>query len=302
MKQTGLIFDIKKYSLHDGPGIRTTVFFKGCPLSCRWCHNPEGIKAGPEILFNRGRCIACGQCISACPQKAIAALPAGLSRDRDNCTACGACAEACPAEALELAGKTMTIDGVMAEIAKDIPFYAQSGGGVTFSGGEPLLQPDFLLELLDRCGRLGLDRAVDTTGHASAEELLEAARRAELLLYDIKHTDPDKHLEYTGVSNKLILDNLVLLAREKTKINIRVPVIPGFNDDAENLRRLGDITLSMAQRPEISLLPYHSEAGNKYGRMGLEYGLKQVLPPDRQKLEGMAKGLEERGLRVMIGR
>lgn len=301
MTQTGIVFDIKKYSLHDGPGIRTTVFFKGCPLRCQWCHNPEGMAAGPEILFDPDRCIACGQCILACPQNAITASTAGLSRDSDRCTACGSCAEACPAEARELAGKTMTADEVLSEIEKDIPFYRQSGGGVTFSGGEPLMQPGFLLELLDRCGRLGLHRAVDTTGHAAAEDLLEAAGRSELLLYDIKHIDPVKHLECTGISNKLILDNLMLLARERTNINIRVPVIPGFNDDAENIRRLGDIALSLPQRPEISLLPYHSAAGNKYRKMGLEYGLKTVLPPERQKLEGMAGGLEGRGLRVRIG-
>jgi pyruvate formate lyase activating enzyme len=285
MTKTGLIFDIKKFSLHDGPGIRTTVFFKGCPLHCLWCHNPEGMTAGPEILFNQNRCIACGQCLPACPQKDITPLDGGLDHNPNKCTACGACSEACPAEAWELAGRRMNADQVMAVIGQDIPFYRQSGGGVTFSGGEPLMQPEFLLELLDRCGKLGLHRAVDTSGYAETEALLETARRAELLLYDVKHTDPGKHLEYTGVSNQLVLD----------------PVIPGFNDDPGNIRRLGDIALSLPKKPEISLLPYHSAAGHKYLQLGRDYALRQVQPQDRKKLEGMARELEGRGLLVKIG-
>jgi len=301
MTKIGLIFDIKKFSLHDGPGIRTTVFFKGCPLHCLWCHNPEGIKTGPEILFNPGRCIACSQCVPVCPRKALTLSDGGLDQDHKKCTACGACAEACPAEAWELAGKRMTADQVMEAIEQDIPFYRQSGGGVTFSGGEPLMQPEILLELLDRCGKLGLHRAVDTSGYAETEALLETARRAELLLYDIKHTDPGKHLEYTGVSNQLVLDNLALATRENIEIKIRVPVIPGFNDDSGNIRRLGDIALALPRHPEISLLPYHSAAGHKYLQLGRDYALRQTKPQDRKKLETMARELEGRGLLVKIG-
>lgn len=301
MMQTGIIFDIKKFALHDGPGIRTTVFFKGCPLRCLWCHNPEGMFAEPEILFNRDRCIDCGHCIEACPQKAVARTASGLSRDGEKCRACGTCIRTCPSEAWEQAGREMTAEAVMTVIEKDIPFYRQSGGGVTFSGGEPLMQPDFLLELLDRCGRLELHRALDTCGHADPGLLVKAAERAELILYDIKHTDPAKHLEQTGVSNDLILDNLRLLSGLKIDIMIRVPVIPGFNDDIRDMERLAGLIRSLPRNHMISLLPYHSTAGSKYGRMGKKYGLEDVLPPNRQRMEQLSRVLEDRHLKVNIG-
>jgi pyruvate formate lyase activating enzyme len=299
--QQGIIFDIKKYAIHDGPGIRTTVFFKGCPLDCRWCHNPEGLKSSIEGLFRQDRCIGCSACLRVCPQKAIVATAFGLRTDWSRCEHCGACVQICPAGARELVGKKISVAEVMREVEKDILFYDQSGGGVTFSGGEPLMQPEFLLGLLEACGRLGLHRAVDTTGWAESQLLLEVAQKTDLFLYDLKQMDDDKHREYTGLSNARILGNLKLLARQGAKINIRLPVIPGINDDAGNIRALKDFVEGLPGVRDINLLPYHRAAREKYRRLGISYRLDQLLPPPKEVLEKIKKELEAPGFRVTIG-
>jgi len=301
VKENGIIFDIKNYAIHDGPGIRTTVFFKGCPLNCRWCHNPEGLDISAQVIYHKDRCIGCGECINICPEGAIALSPSGVITDQSKCVHCGTCAETCPAEARELVGKVVTVDYVVGEIKKDILFYDESEGGVTFSGGEPLMQPDFLLGLLDACGKLDIHRTVDTTGYADADLLLKVAERTDLFLYDLKHMDSEKHRKYTGVPNEQILSNLELLAKHGAKINIRIPIIPGINCDDENIDRTGAFVSSLPGVHDINILPYHSAAEGKYTKLGLNYPLGKILPSSEHKIDAVAKRLEKFGSHVKIG-
>jgi len=300
MPQTGRILHLQRLSTEDGPGIRTTVFFKGCPLRCRWCHNPESLQRAVIGLLRPERCIGCGQCLQACAQQAIPAVN-GFFADSTRCRLCGACTRICPAEARQMVGREVNVLEVMAEIKKDILFYDQSGGGVTFSGGEPFMQPEFLLGLLEACGRIGMQRAVDTTGYAQSSLLLEVAKQTDLFLYDLKHMDADKHKEYTGVSNELILANLELLVRKGAKIRIRVPVIPGLNDDEKNLSALKKFVLTLPGVRDIHLLPYHRAAREKYRRFNMAYSLDQMPAPPKAMLEKIAKDWEAAGLRVRIG-
>jgi pyruvate formate lyase activating enzyme len=299
--EKGVIFDIKRYAIHDGRGIRTTVFFKGCPLHCQWCHNPEGLAIQAQVVYRRDRCIGCGECVDACPESALMLSPSGVVTDLSKCIRCGACAEACPAEARELIGREMSVDEVVEEIKKDTLFYDQSGGGVTFSGGEPLMQPRFLLGLLDACRELDIHRTVDTAGYADADLILKVAERTDLFLYDLKHMDSELHRRYTGVPNEQILSNLELLAVHGAKIHIRIPVIPGINSDDENIERTGSFVSSLPGVHKISLLPYHSAAEAKYGRLDLEYCLGKVIPPSESAMEAVAKRLEGFGSQVKIG-
>jgi len=223
---TGVIFDIKKYAIHDGPGIRTTIFFKGCPLACRWCHNPEGMNAAVQRIYRQQRCIGCGECMQICPRQAIRQTAEGMIADLSKCELCRTCAQHCPSDAVEFIGQKVTVAEVVRQIEKDIAFYDQSRGGVTFSGGEPLMQPEFLLQLLDACGHLDLHRTVDTTGYADAKLLLKVAQKTDLFLYDLKLMDPEKHRKYTGVSNEQILHNLKQLTQNDVRIQVRMPVIP----------------------------------------------------------------------------
>lgn len=227
--------------------------------------------------------------------------PSGVVTDLSKCVCCGTCAEACPAEAREFIGREMSVDDVVEEIKKDILFYDQSGGGVTFSGGEPLMQPRFLLGLLDACGELDIHRTVDTAGYADAEVVMEVAERTDLFLYDLKHMGSEIHRRYTGVPNEQILSNLELLATHGAKIHIRIPIIPGINSDNENIERTGSFVSSLPGVHEISLLPYHSAAGAKYGKLGMEYGMRNVIPISELEMEAVAKRLEKFGSQVKIG-
>ena len=300
-RQTGEIFDIKKYAIHDGPGIRTTVFFKGCPLSCWWCHNPESLSSGPHRLYRRERCIGCRQCLSACESGAIQVYEDRLQWSPDDCRYCRDCASTCPAEAVEFIGRTMTVDQVVAEITKDTLFYDQSAGGVTISGGEPLMQPSFLMQLLDACGEQGLHRTVDTSGHADTPILLEAASRTDLFLYDLKHMDPEKHIRYTGVSNDKILANLKQLSRQGARIIIRLPIIPGINADDENIDRTGALAASLDGVTGINILPYHCAADAKYKNLGLENNARDVQRPSEDVIAAVARHLKSYHLEVKIG-
>ncbi len=298
---TGIIFDIKKYALHDGPGIRTTVFLKGCPLCCLWCHNPEGIGATPQILYNNRRCIACGECLSVCPEGALSITSEGITTDSAMCKSDGTCAEICPAEARELVGKTALPEDILDTIKKDIPFYDQSGGGVTFSGGEPLMQPNFLLECLTLCGQEGIHRAVDTTGYAKLESIKQIAMQTDLFLYDLKLMDSEKHKQFTGVSNHSILNNLKYLARSGAQIIIRFPLIPGINDDNENIDLVGMYLRILPEIENVHILPYHRHQENKYVRLDVENKVRDIPVPTSEDLSRAKKRLEGFGLHVEIG-
>ena len=299
--QTGEIFDIKKYAIHDGPGIRTTIFFKGCPLSCYWCHNPESLSQTAQRLYREERCIGCMECVKACPNNALTANEKGPKWLTANCTYCKTCARVCPAQAVEFIGKTMSVEDVVAEIVKDTLFYDESRGGVTFSGGEPLMQPSFLMELLKACGDLDLHRTVDTCGYADTRTLLNVATQVELFLYDLKHMDSGKHYRYTGVSNEMILTNLECLSRQGARIIIRLPVIPGINDDRENIERTGAFLSALAGVNQVNILPYHPTAEAKYKNLGLKYKAADIERPPRDQLESIARQLETYDLQVNIG-
>jgi pyruvate formate lyase activating enzyme len=298
---TGEIFDIKKYAIHDGPGIRTTVFFKGCPLSCWWCHNPESVSKTTHRIYRPERCIGCKNCLSACLNGALVESQKQMQWIAANCVYCRSCAQACPAEAVEFIGKTMSVDDVMAEISKDAVFYDESRGGVTISGGEPLLQTSFLVALLDACGDLDLHRAVDTSGYADTETLLKVASRTELFLFDLKHMDPDKHCRYTGVSNQIILNNLKQLSQCGARIIIRLPVIPGINSDDENIDRTGSFISSLSGVGRVDILPYHSSAKTKYRNIGVKNNATHIRRPSGDCLESIVRRLKKFNLQVKIG-
>jgi pyruvate formate lyase activating enzyme len=298
---TGIIFDIKKFSIHDGPGIRTTVFFKGCPLNCSWCHNPESQERQPELMVRENRCIRCGACVVGCAQGALSWNGDSVATDPHNCTLCGTCVETCFAEAREMVGREMTVDGVLAEIVRDLPFYEQSGGGVTFSGGEPLSQPRFLEALLAACRDQEIHTALDTCGYARWELLDRLRRDVDLFLYDLKLMDDARHRRFTGVSNALILENLRALMEHGHEITVRVPLIPGVNDDAENLDRLGRFVAGLPGVARVDLLPYHHTGKDKYGRLNRPYGLMTLRPPSEEDVARAQGVLEKYSLEVKTG-
>jgi pyruvate formate lyase activating enzyme len=297
----GIIFDISRYAIHDGPGIRTTVFFKGCPLNCWWCHNPESMAGGPQLAMREARCIRCGRCIDGCPNGASAFDEGVPVTDASLCRLCLECTRLCHAEAREVVGRTMTVDEVMTEIEKDTPFFDESGGGVTFSGGEPLMQPVFLIRLLEECGRLEIHRTVDTSGHASRDILLKAAEQSDLFLYDLKHMDPGVHRQYTGVSNQTILDNLRALSERPVQVRVRFPVIPGINDSLEHAAQMGFFLRQLPRVKQVDLLPYHDVMRTKYRRLGVTWRLGPMPPPDSNHLREIAETLCGFGLHVTIG-
>lgn len=299
MSAAGIVFDIKRYAIHDGPGLRTTVHLKGCPLSCWWCHNPESISMTPVVLFRAVRCVGCGECVKACPQGALAAGEGGLARDTALCDGCGICADVCPSGAHELCGRKMSVEELMTELRKDEIFFRD--GGVTFSGGEPLLQPEFLTAVLRACGREGYHRAVDTSGFVDGATLLQTARQTDLFLYDLKHMDPGKHRLYTGADNTVILENLVLLAGSGAKINIRFPFMPGLNSDETNVRALAAFVSGLEGITQVNILPYHTVAKGKHERWSMDYRLPQLLPPDERQTRWAAEIIESYGLPVHIG-
>ena len=297
----GIVFDIKKFSIHDGPGIRTTVFFKGCPLSCWWCHNPEGQAPEPELVFWESRCIRCGTCDAVCTQGAISWDGDVVSTDGENCTLCGDCVEVCYAEAREIAGREITVAQVMTEIERDIPFYDESGGGVTFSGGEPLFQLGFLLALLRACKEKEIHTAVDTCGFVTWGTLDSIREHVDLFLFDLKLMDDARHRKFTGVSNELILKNLQTLSQRGHHIDLRLPIIPGINDDDENIRQTGAFAAALPRLNRVDILPYHHAALEKYNRLNKVYRLPEIRPPSDERTAEIAQILEEFGLQVKIG-
>ena len=298
---SGIVFDVKRFSIHDGPGIRTTVFLKGCPLTCWWCHNPESQAAAPELMLRPQRCIGCGACVDACPNEALTWRQNRIHTDADRCIRCGACAEVCYAEAREMVGQRMTTDDVMRQITRDVAFYDESGGGVTFSGGEPLLQPDFLLSLLQASQARGIHTAVDTSGFAPWEILDRVRHQTDLFLYDLKLVDDARHRETTGVSNVTILSNLRTLSQFGHEIVLRVPVVPGINDDAATIDRIGALAASLPALKRVDLLPYHPTGSEKYRRIGRDYSLGEVGTPTEARMTEIATRLRKMKLIVKIG-
>ncbi|MEW6359495.1 MAG: glycyl-radical enzyme activating protein [Planctomycetota bacterium] len=297
----GMIFDIKKFAVHDGPGIRTTIFFKGCPLTCRWCHNPESISPDPQIVFFEQKCIGCKKCFAACPTGALTLTEYGRKHDHLRCVLCGKCVEACYAEAQVMEGRKITVEEAVKEIEKDRPFYENSGGGATFSGGEPMMQLDFLVALAGECKKHGLHTALDTSGYARWESYLKVIDFIDLVLYDMKHMDPERHKEFTGVDNKLILANAKRLDERGKMIWIRVPVIPGCNDTIENMQAAADYFKDFQHIKRIDFLPYHRLAESKYRRLHQHYSLEGTEAPAEERLKGLARPFEDAGFTVKIG-
>jgi pyruvate formate lyase activating enzyme len=297
----GRVFDIQRYSIHDGPGIRTTVFLQGCPLSCPWCHNPESRSPLPEVRLIAGRCARCGACLEVCPRAPEPAEDGLPVIDPARCVHCGRCAEACPTGARRLAGGPVTVDQVLDAAERDRPFYEESGGGVTFSGGEPFLQAEFLLACLEGARRRGLHTAVDTCGYAPRETVLRAAAWTDLFLYDVKVVDPARHEAETGVPLAPILENLRALDAAGAAIWLRTPLVPGVNDSAEDLDALGRLAASLGRTRRIHLLPYHPLASEKYRGMGRPYALEGVARPSPERVEEAARRLRLYDLEVHIG-
>ena len=301
LETKGLVFDIKKYAIHDGPGIRTTVFFKGCPLECQWCHNPESRRAYAEHGFRKGRCIGCGQCVEICPEQAISIINNRAVTEMNKCKLCGRCVDTCMTCAREIIGREMSVGEVMAEVEQDVIFYDESGGGVTFSGGEPLMQPDFLLAVLNQCQKLRIHTAVDTSCYAESKIVEMAGERADMFLCDIKHMDSEIHERFTGVGNNLILDNIRLLSESGKEIIIRIPVIPGFNDEKANIEATGKFTASLPGVIRVDILPFNRGGKEKSARLTAQSKYLQVETPDEEQMNSIAKNLSKYGFEVKIG-
>ena len=279
--KTGTVFDIKEFAVHDGPGMRQTIFMKGCPLRCSWCHNPEGLSCAPQLMVSHAACIHCGRCAQVC--------------DRKTCTACGACVRVCLVHIRRITGVRMTSRELAELIRKDSGYYARYGGGVTFSGGEPLMQGEFLLEVLRELPEL--HRALETCGYCSRELFERALEHLEYVMMDIKLCDPEKHIRYTGVDNKVILQNARALCQGETPFVIRIPVIPGVNDNEENYRATAELLKGARALLRVEFLPYHKTAGAKYAMLGEEYR------PDFDPEAGIwisQKIFEEYGIRSVV--
>lgn len=301
MAAKGYIFDIKRYAVHDGPGIRTTVFFKGCPLKCRWCHNPEGISTHDELMYYEYKCMHCRTCETVCEFDAVSSMDGMQQIDRTLCNLCGVCAQTCSTGAMTMVGRTVTSREVIEEIERDILFYDNSGGGVTFSGGEPLLQPQFLLELLHECKDRSLHTVLDTSGFASRHVLSSIMDLTNVFLYDIKLSDEEQHKKYTGVTNTVIKDNLRMLteAGRGGDVILRLPVIPDITDTEENIDGLIDFISTLKGINEIDLLPYH-DVSEKYRRLGMEYMMHTHASPPKEKLFHIKERFERAGLYVKL--
>jgi pyruvate formate lyase activating enzyme len=299
-----LVTNIQGYSIHDGPGIRTVVFLKGCGLECRWCSNPECISLRPEVGFVKNLCTKCGKCAGVCPSEALlfeAGQPPRI--DRERCSGCGICSEACTYKALVLYGMPMTAAEIFETVRRDQMFYEASGGGVTASGGEALLRPELVSELFKRCHRAGIHTCIETSGYAAESALRQVLRDTDYILFDLKHLDSEKHLRYTGRPNTRILSNARIAAASGKEILFRMPLIPGVNDDTRNLQETACFLQGLGKHVrQIELMPYHRLGKGKYESLGREYPLPDVDAPGPEHLESIIKAFESNGIICMISR
>lgn len=296
----GVVFNIQRYSLHDGPGIRTIPFFKGCPMRCKWCSNPESQKPQPELMFQSDKCVHCGKCMETCRYSAIS-YENPYFVDRERCIGCGECAEACPTAALVQKGKRVTVWQIIQELQKDESVYRRSGGGITLSGGEALSQPEFACELLKACKAKGWHTAIETTGLSPKAVIEKVFPFVDLALVDIKSIDPMKHKENTGVDNRQILENVIRISYI-TKTIVRIPVILGVNADVESIRAIAEFTRLMHNIDTIHLLPYHNYGENKYALLGRIYPMKEhpnSIEPTT--IEALKAEVEKLGISCQIG-
>ena len=293
------IFNIQRFSIHDGPGIRTTVFFKGCHLKCTWCHNPESQNSEREILYDKNKCTLCGKCMKACKNNAIEIKNNILTTNMDKCTFKGDCTVCCINSARQVAGKEYTVDEVVGEVLKDRVFYKNSKGGVTLSGGEPLIYADFVEELLKKLKKENIHTAVDTCGYGDFEVLERISKYTDLFLYDLKLMDDDKHILYTGLSNAVIIDNLIRLSKIHKNINLRLPLIEGINADEDNMIRILKF-IKDTNVKKINFLPYHDIGRHKYEKLSRPYSENMKRPAD-EKLKRFKEIFEKEGYKVKIG-
>ncbi len=291
----GIVFDIQRMCIHDGPGIRTTVFLKGCPLECPWCHNPEGRSPHRELAYSSALCIGCNACARACPNR-LHALENGIHRfQRDTCRACFACAEACPSGALEIVGREMSVEAVMQEVLRDHVFYETSNGGITVSGGEPLEQPEFAASLLHAAKAAGLHTALETSGCATHERMAAVVSATDLFLFDYKETDPERHLRTTGYAHARVIDNLRYLDAQGAAIVLRCPIIPGANLRDDHLEGIADLAHSLQHLQEVHVMGYHPLGQSKRQRLGAD-ATATYRAPSRDELKQVAQWLRAHGI------
>ena len=295
----GSIARIERYMIHDGPGIRTVVFLKGCPLRCIWCSSPQTWKTTKEVIFLKRKCINCGTCVASCPEKAIEEADDAKKIDRGKCNVCGECVDKCPSAALKFDGCTMSSEEVVSEVMKDVHFYETSGGGVTLSGGEPLWQPEFSFEILRRCKEKGLHTAIETCAHAEWSVLEKMKDLVDLFLIDLKHMDNDDHLKITGRNNGLILDNTSRLAKQKpSSVAVQFPVVTGYNDSRDNIESLARF-MQDAGIGSIDVIPFHKLGQHEYEELGLEYSVMDVDVPEAGLIQEIREYMLSKGFRLL---
>lgn len=299
MAGQALVFNIQKFSIHDGPGIRTTVFVKGCPLRCRWCANPESQLPQAQVRWDKALCVGCGKCAAVCAAGALTLGADGVKIAMEKCTGCGRCADACAAHALTLDGRAMDVDEVVRVCLQDQMFYEESGGGVTISGGEPLMHPDFTLALLTELRKKGIHTALETTGFASPEVFDRVSAAADLLLFDVKHHDSARHMQGTGVPNEPIADNLRRAIAAGKAVLPRIPVIPGFNDSLADAQGFAALLKSVGAA-RAQLLPFHQLGEKKYEMLGMDYALHELKPLHEEDLQEFQKTMKNGGIDVFF--
>ncbi len=281
----GTILKISRFCTDDGPGIRTTVFLKGCPLSCIWCHNPESQRKDPEIWYIEEKCVGCRKCADVCENNCHTFNEGSHKIDFGKCKACMKCADICPADALEVIGKKVSVDKIVAEVEKDIVFYKNSGGGVTVSGGEPLLQSDFTAEILRSCKEKGIHTAIETSGAANKEALEKVMKYCDLVLFDIKETNAEAHKDYTGANFSLVINSLKTINEMGIPFIVRMPVIPGLNDRKDHFDAVKNIVCDMPHCKAIEIMPYHSLGAYKYKQLGKKYRCEDIAEPAKSTVD-----------------